>query len=210
MPDEGFLKRWSRRKIESRLGYEPEPEPQPPQEALAPGLPPAVQALADSAAPGAGERAHADVPEPVPAREANAAPAPRLPTLDDVDSLTPDSDYSSFVARGVDQAVRRSALKKLFADPHFKAMDRLDVYIDDYTKPSPVSEAMLASLRHAARLFERVADGDAEAGAAPLDTPATETAAPQDQAIAAADGEAAARAPVTPTTQEHSPETETR
>ena len=123
-----------------------------------------------------------------------AGEAPHLPTMDDVATLTPDSDFSGFVARGVDQAVRRSALKKLFADPHFNTMDGLDIYIDDYTKPSPLSETMLASLRHAARLFERVADAetdaeiDADAPAPPIAPDlATE---PQDQ--------------------QHPPETETR
>ena len=39
-----------------------------------------------------------------------------------------------------------SALKKLFADPHFNRMDGLDIYIDDYTKPDPMPRAMLARL----------------------------------------------------------------
>jgi hypothetical protein len=142
MSDEGFLKRWSRRKLETRLGQalppEPEPLPEAPQEeAVVAELPAVVRE------PDAGEL---------------AAEPPRLPTLDDVATLTKDSDFSAFVARGVDAAVRRSALKKLFADPHFSTMDRLDVYIDDYTKPSPVSEAMLASLGHARKLFERAVD----------------------------------------------------
>jgi hypothetical protein len=92
------------------------------------------------------------------------APAPRpLPTMDDVATLDKDSDFSGFVARGVDQAVRRSALKKLFADPHFNVMDRLDVYIDDYTKPSPVSDAMLASLEHAKSVFMKMVEDEPEA-----------------------------------------------
>jgi hypothetical protein len=78
--------------------------------------------------------------------------------MDDVARLTSDSDFSPFVARGVDAAVRRTALKKLFADPHFNAMDGLDVYIDDYTKPSPVSAAMLATLEHAKQALRRVAE----------------------------------------------------
>ena len=94
----------------------------------------------------------APVPAPVP-EPAPAIPASAAPTLEDVARLTPDADFSAFVARGVDSAVRRGALKKLFADPHFHAMDRLDVYIDDYTKPSPVSDAMLASLAHARRVL---------------------------------------------------------
>ena len=132
--DEGFLRRWARRKSESRTDVAPSPE------SVAPVAP------------------VADDPSPiVPASV--AAPGPeRLPTMDDVAQLTSDSDFSAFVARGVDAAVRRTALKKLFADPHFSAMDGLDVYIDDYTKPSPVTEAMLASLQHAKQVFSRAVD----------------------------------------------------
>jgi len=133
---EGFLRRWARMKsrnieTESRTAVAPSPE---------------------RVAPAAAEPS-AIVPAPV------ATPEPeRLPTMDDVAQLTGDSDFSAFVARGVDAAVRRTALKKLFADPHFNAMDGLDVYIDDYTKPSPVTEAMLASLQHAKQVFNRAVD----------------------------------------------------
>jgi hypothetical protein len=127
MPDEGFLRRWARRKTEVQAGVEALPEPV----------------------------AEAPVVVPPPAAEAATMP---LPTMDDVAQLTRDSDFSAFVARGVDAAVRRTALKKLFADPHFNTMDRLDVYIDDYTKPSPVSEAMLASLEHAKHVLRRAVE----------------------------------------------------
>jgi hypothetical protein len=83
------------------------------------------------------------------ARRAADSPEKPLPTLDDVARLTADSDYSAFVAQGVDKSVQRMAMKKLFSDPHFNVMDRLDIYIDDYNKPDPVSAAMLASLKHA-------------------------------------------------------------
>jgi hypothetical protein len=113
----------------------------------------------------------AAAPVVVPAPDAEGAPVP-LPTMDDVAQLTGDSDFSAFVARGVDAAVRRTALKKLFADPHFNAMDRLDVYIDDYTKPSPVSEAMLASLEHAKRALRRAVEA--------VEDPPAEEDAPED------------------------------
>jgi hypothetical protein len=134
VPDEGFLRRWARRKAESRTDAAPSTEPVAP-----------VAPVADYPSP--------IVPSPVPAPE----PA-RLPTMDDVAQLTSESDFSAFVARGVDAAVRRTALKKLFADPHFNTMDGLDVYIDDYTKPSPVTEAMLASLEHARQVLRSTAD----------------------------------------------------
>jgi hypothetical protein len=139
MTDEGFLRRWARRKTAARSGTEPLPETVAPVEDL-----PVPVAEAPTVAP-------ADVP---------------LPTMADVARLTGDSDFSVFVARGVDAAVRRTALKKLFADPHFNAMDGLDVYIDDYTKPSPVSEAMLASLEHAKNALQRVVDAVEEPPAA--------------------------------------------
>ena len=72
-----------------------------------------------------------------------------MPTLEDAARLTPDADFSSFVAKDVDKSVQRLALKKLFADPHFHVMDGLDMYMDDYNVPSPVSAAMLAALDHA-------------------------------------------------------------
>jgi hypothetical protein len=168
MPEEGFLRRWARRKTEVREGRATEPASAPEPE-LERVPEPAVTALAEQTAP-----APAPVPAPTP------APAPALPTMEDVAALGADSDFSSFVARGVDQAVRRSALKKLFADPHFNVMDKLDVYIDDYTKPSPMSEAMLASLSHAKSVFMRVIEDDPEAQAAPPE-PEAEQAAPLQQ-----------------------------
>ena len=54
-------------------------------------------------------------------------PAP-APTLDDVDRLTPESDFAAFIAPEVDARVRNAALKKLFSsDPHFNTRDGLDV-----------------------------------------------------------------------------------
>lgn len=139
--DEGFLRRWARRKSEVREGGVAPPAPVPLQPA-------------DSAAVATAAVAHA-VPRPLsqPDLQPQTADERQLPTMDDVATLDAGSDFSAFVARGVDQAVRRSALKKLFADPHFNTMDRLDVYIDDYTQPSPVSEQMLASLDHARSAF---------------------------------------------------------
>jgi hypothetical protein len=39
-------------------------------------------------------------------------------------------------------------------------MDKLDVYIDDYTRPSPMSEAMLASLNHARSVFMKMVEDE--------------------------------------------------
>lgn len=160
MPEEGFLKRWSRLKAtggETEAPVRPAPAaPVPPAPAQSPAAHPVP--------------AHADAP----------APDKPLPTLEDAARLTPDADFSSFVAKDVDKSVQRLALKKLFADPHFHVMDGLDMYMDDYNKPSPVSAAMLAALDHArsalrypdaekpaAEAAPAAAGHDPEAGAGP-------------------------------------------
>jgi hypothetical protein len=79
------------------------------------------------------------------------APPPALPPLD---VLTYDSDLRGFFHPKVDEVLKRSALKKLFADPYFNVMDGLDVYIDDYSKPDPLPAAMLAQLRQAKKIIE--------------------------------------------------------
>jgi len=86
---------------------------------------------------------------------APAEPEAPAPTLEQVESLTPDSDFTPFVARGVDETVRRAALKKLFADPRFNVMDGLDTYIDDYNKFEPLTPLMVAALNHAKDLIAR-------------------------------------------------------
>lgn len=90
---------------------------------------------------------------PVQAREPVRSP----PSLAEVARLTPDSDFTPFVARGVDEQVRRSAMKKLFADPRFNVMDGLDVYIEDYHAFTPIPAAMLAALNHAKALLDPLA-----------------------------------------------------
>jgi len=83
------------------------------------------------------------VPSPPAAAEAVPSIAAPLPP---VDVLTIDSDYAPFMQTGVDESLKRSALKKLFSDPRFNVMDGLDVYIDDYSKPDPIDPDILRTL----------------------------------------------------------------
>lgn len=139
----GFLTRWSRRKAQLRQGVAPA-EPAVP----AAGPAPAPTAVATPAVATAAAAAPA-LPPPV-------APPPPAPTLADVAALGRNSDYTRFVAPGVDAGVKNAALKKLFSDPHFNVMDGLDTYIDDYGKPDPLSAAMLRKMvqSHALGLFD--------------------------------------------------------
>lgn len=129
-----FLARWSARKRDARLGR--------------------ADGAAEDASPLAGDVAgdRAAAPTPVPARgEASEAGDVRTATpLPDVDTLTFDSDFSPFMADGVDADVRRAAVRKLLRDPRFNVMDGLDVYIDDYSREDPIPPSMLAQLQHAA------------------------------------------------------------
>ena len=143
----GFLTRWSRRKVQVRqgqpvaepapvLGNLPDPVPEPrPQGERAPtmALSPAGLSLDGP-----------DTPQTASLPPACAPPPP--PTLADVALLDRESDYSRFVAPGVDAGVKNAALKKLFTDPHFNVMDRLDTYIDDYGAPDPLPAGMLRQM----------------------------------------------------------------
>ena len=70
-------------------------------------------------------------------------PLVELPALE---SLTFESDFKAFMHSKVEDALKRAALKKLFADPRFNVMDGLDTYIDDYTKADPFPEGLLARI----------------------------------------------------------------
>ncbi len=50
--------------------------------------------------------------------------------------------------------LQHKALRKLFTDPRFNVMDGLDVYIDDYSKPDPISAEMVAGLAQARYIFD--------------------------------------------------------
>ena len=75
------------------------------------------------------------------------APRAELPDPETLRGL--ESDYREFLRPEVDEGLRRTALKKLFADPHFNVMDGLDVYIDDYSKPDPIPTALLRTMNQA-------------------------------------------------------------
>ena len=133
--DDGFLGRWSRRKAQARSGVLPRDEAPPPRTA------PVEVAVVPR------EQVDRPCPDPVPQAEEGVTAQP--PTLDDVARLTPQSDFSRFVAREVAPDVRNAALKKLFADPHFNLMDGLDIYIDDYSQPDPIPPSMLRQMAQA-------------------------------------------------------------
>lgn len=81
------------------------------------------------------------------AKDAKDADTP--PPLPAVETLTPQSDFSGFMHPKVLDSVRRVALKKLFADPHFNVEDLNEAYSGDWTGGEPITQAMLEKLNQA-------------------------------------------------------------
>ncbi len=157
---EGFLGRWSQRKQDIRAG-KPLAEPEITTKPVA---------LVDKSS----------VPSSALTSETTAVaekPEVPLPTMADVHELTAESDFSPFVAKNVSPEVRNSAMKKLFTDPHYNVMDRLDIYIDDYSQPDPIPESMLRQMVSAKflNLFKAEEEAEAAAEKAALDAKAAKT-----------------------------------
>jgi len=165
--DDNFFSRWSRRKVQVRSG-------QPlPVESTAPMPPVSMARAARPQAPDLSTSAQppADAAPPQPVSE-----KPPMLTLDDVAQLTRDADFKPFIGRQVPAEVRNAAMKKLFTDPHYNVMDGLDIYIDDYSQPSPLSAAMMAKMV-GAQFLKLVDDPNEAKPAAVAVAPASDAAA---------------------------------
>ena len=159
---DGFLNRWSQRKQDVREGKAlAEPVIAPPATTPVQPNPNPVERTTDVA----------------------QATAPELPTLADAQQLTPASDFKPFMVRGVAADVKNAAMKKLFTDPHFNVMDRLDTYIDDYSISDPIPEAMLRKMVSAKflNLFDEEKEPEAKQAVdvAELARDVPDTAAPE-------------------------------
>jgi hypothetical protein len=144
---EGFFARWSKRKAEAAALADPHPSPLPGGEREQV----AGDRAAGSASPAAAESSLARASGRGTEGEGAAAEhTPPPPTLHDVAALDRHApDFSRFVAPGVDDTVKRAALKKLFSDPQFNVMDGLDTYIGDYNTPDPLPASMLRQMAQA-------------------------------------------------------------
>lgn len=112
-------------------------------------------------------------PEPPAKPEDETAPA--LPPLDQV---TPQSDFAPFMHPKVADALRRVALKKLFADPRFNVPDLNEAFSGDWTGGEPISEELLKTLNQARTVLFREEEEqkkkDAEPPAIAADQPKEE------------------------------------
>jgi hypothetical protein len=137
---DGFLSRWSRRKI----GKEEDSSKQMKESVQAP----------------------APIEPEAKTQESTTPPPVTLEDVEKIDRFAPD--FSAFMRPDVDPAVQQAALKKMFTDPHFNVMDGLDIYIDDYSKPDPLSPGMLERMTQSnmLNLFQKAGkgEGDGKAG----------------------------------------------
>ena len=101
---EDFLKRWSRRKLETQH---------------------------DSPDVAAGELREANSPAPLADEPEQVLTDADMPPIE---SLGEDSDYAPFLSPGVSDDLRQQAMRKLFTQPEFNVTDGLNDYDEDYTQ----------------------------------------------------------------------------
>ncbi|WP_210394571.1 DUF3306 domain-containing protein [Motiliproteus sediminis] len=161
----GFLRRWSRRKQQDGVGEAKLAE----ERVEAEDFPLAARATVTDE------------------REVDAgAVEPRAPvSLSDedmpaIETLGPDSDFSQFLSEGVSDALRRRALRKLFALPEFGVLDGLNDYDDDFTQFAPLGDTVTYQMKQwlkqeaEAALEGKSRDGVSDGSAADV-SPASES-----------------------------------
>ena len=162
--EEGFISRWSRRKIESGAA--------PAEDTAA--TPPEV-AGEDAGAVAESEKVLTDED---------------MPPLEE---LGDDSDYSGFLSAGVSENLRQAALRKLFRSAKFNVCDGLDDYAEDYTKFLPLGDVITADMRHHAEraLRKLAAEKEAEETAPALQQETAAGGADPDEPETVADDDGA-------------------
>jgi hypothetical protein len=150
------------------------------------------------------------VEPPAAAQPAEPAVEPEVPVLPSIDTLDAQSDYTVFLAKNVPEALRRAALRKLWAsDPVLANLDGLNDYDEDYhlvdttiTAAQTAYQAGRGYIEEAAKKLQRVdeaiggtggASADSQGEAAP--TGAASDGAVSDNDAATGEGAAATRQP---------------
>ena len=122
----GRFSRWSQRKAAARRGGA---LPAEPADAVAPVRP-------AEATTGEPRRATGTVPDDAGRREQtgrSASDGRRIAGLPPIEELTFQSDYTGFMAKGVPEALKRAALRKLWmSDPVLANLDGLCDYNEDH------------------------------------------------------------------------------
>jgi hypothetical protein len=173
MSDEGFLKRWSRRKraetnVAAAENESAETRPSDPAASSGQALPPQAGEGSPVAPPrsGEGQAAVDATPSNTPVKQDDDVIDPA--TLPPLESLGPDSDYTVFLKKGVPEALRVAALRKAWmSDPFIRdfrgpaidygwdfttpdyslrATDNVAKMLDDIFAPQPTQVARASEL----------------------------------------------------------------
>ena len=80
---------------------------------------------------------------------AAGAPADPQQASASPESLDFGADFSAYMQADIPVEQRTAALRQLFMTDHYRAMDGLDVYVDDYSRPIQLDAMLLGSLAHA-------------------------------------------------------------
>ncbi len=129
MSAQGFLSRWSQRKQETKTAPAPEP------------VVVVEEAAQDQTSVVVSE-------EPIEEEALSAEQEALIADLPDVESLTPESDFSPFMQRGVPEELKRLALRKLWrSNPIFANLDGLNDYDEDFTIIQPLAEGLADELQ---------------------------------------------------------------
>jgi len=120
---EGFVARWSRRKIEEK---EPSNDTKIEVSNLEPGTPLETQSSQD-----VGDEGETNVDD-----------------LPDIETLNESSDYTPFMKNGVPEKLKRLALRKLWkSNPAFGFIDGLDDYDEDYSAIGIVAQEIFTNYK---------------------------------------------------------------
>ncbi len=148
---ESRLTRWSRRKRQAgqtAVIAEPSQTPAVTGQSDHPDMPP--QAVDN------GSSAQSEIETEINQGDGQSAHELTDADMPDIASLTADSDFKPFMSKGVSHALRRKALRKLFASPFFQIRDGLDDYDDDFTSFAPLGDTVTADMKYADEYKEKL------------------------------------------------------
>lgn len=139
---DNFLSRWSRRKLEAK---EAQASTVVEHAALQPPMPREEPIAVSSPAQA----------QPIPAKPVDQGEPLPVPTEVDLETVKEGGDIRAFLTDKVSQDLKNKAFKALFSRPEFNVMDGLDIYIDDYNKFTPLTQADIGKMALSKQLLSR-------------------------------------------------------
>jgi hypothetical protein len=140
----------------------------------------AVRPLDDARPDGPADDAGAPRIDPRSGKPIDALVDADLPPLE---SIGPDSDVSAFLGRNISPALRRAALRRLFAQPKFNVVCLCAEYAEDYRNFTALGSVVPHDMaRQLAVQAERAARRALESGTAATTAPEPVQSAPVDDA----------------------------